>query len=240
MNKLIIYDLPQWLPILFGLGICLPFLLIFLFVKKQEQQKNHNTVTISLTKKVVLFYAAYILYIFIASKLGLFNVVSLPPKVLLLTTFPYAILLFMVFDKMKPIKLLCENASASALIRLHAFRVVGLFFILLAFQNTLPKPFAFIAGAGDIIAALTSLFVASRLEQQKKGSTTLALAWNIFGTIDILFTAIAANVLTKWSIDSGSMGVDVLAAFPFCIIPAFAPPTILFLHWHIFKKLKKP
>jgi hypothetical protein len=34
------------------------------------------------------------------------------------------------------------------------------------------------------------------------------------------------------------MGVDTLAMFPFCIIPAFAPPIILFLHWTIFKKLQ--
>jgi hypothetical protein len=35
------------------------------------------------------------------------------------------------------------------------------------------------------------------------------------------------------------MGVDTLATFPFCIIPAFAPPIILFLHLAIFRKLKK-
>jgi hypothetical protein len=46
-----------------------------------------------------------------------------------------------------------------------------------------------------------------------------------------------ANVLTKISIDTGAMGVDTLAKFPFCFIPAFAPPTIIFLHVSIYKKL---
>jgi DNA-binding transcriptional MocR family regulator len=59
------------------------------------------------------------------------------------------------------------------------------------------------------------------------------------GATQALFTAIAANVLTKISIETGSMGVDSLAMFPFCIIPAFAPPTILLLHWAIFQKMKQ-
>jgi hypothetical protein len=35
------------------------------------------------------------------------------------------------------------------------------------------------------------------------------------------------------------MGVDTLAVFPFCIIPAFAPPTILLIHLAVFQKLGK-
>jgi hypothetical protein len=57
--------------------------------------------------------------------------------------------------------------------------------------------------------------------------------------LDIVFTAVSAIVLTKLSIDTGSIGVDVLAQFPFCLIPAFAPPTIIFLHVAVYKKLKQ-
>ncbi len=114
-----------------------------------------------------------------------------------------------------------------------------MFFVLLAVHNALPKPFAYIAGFGDMITALSSIFVVKAIQQQKTHAKKLTYIWNVFGTIDILFTAIAANVLTKISIDTGAMGVDTLAMFPFCIIPAFAPPTILLLHWVIFQKLKK-
>jgi hypothetical protein len=86
---------------------------------------------------------------------------------------------------------------------------------------------------------LSSLFVAHAIIQNKTYARRLTYVWNIVGTIDILFTAIAANVLTKISVETGAMGVDVLATFPYCIIPAFAPPAILFLHWTIFKKLKE-
>jgi hypothetical protein len=111
--------------------------------------------------------------------------------------------------------------------------------VILALYNTLPKPFGLIAGIGDMLTALSSVFVAGAIKRNKPYAPKLTYIWNIFGTVDILFTAIAANVLTKLSIDTSVMGVDTLARFPFCIIPAFAPPTILFLHWSIFIKLKK-
>jgi drug/metabolite transporter superfamily protein YnfA len=110
--------------------------------------------------------------------------------------------------------------------------------VLLALYDALPKPFAFIAGFGDMLTAIGSIFVVKAIQHKKSYAKKLARIWNVFGTIDILFTAIAANVLTKISIDTGAMGVDTLAVFPFCIIPTFAPPTILFLHWAIFKKIK--
>ncbi len=122
--------------------------------------------------------------------------------------------------------------------RLHIFRVIGVFFVLLALHDALPKPFALIAGIGDVLTAISSVFVAKAIQDKKSYAKKLTYIWNIFGTVDILYTAIAANVLTKISIETGALGVDTLAVFPFCIIPAFAPPTILLLHWSIFKKLQ--
>ncbi len=136
-------------------------------------------------------------------------------------------------------KKILDNTSLESLVKLHIFRVIGVFFVILALHDALPKAFAMIAGFGDMITAVSSIFIANAIAQKKSYARTLAYAWNIFGTMDILFTAIAANVLTKISIDTGVMGVDTLANFPFCIIPAFAPPTILFLHWSIFKKMKE-
>ncbi len=165
-------------------------------------------------------------------------VAAITPKVLLFTTFPFAFLLFFVVLNTEIYKTIVENTAIENLVKLHIFRLIGVFFVLLALHNALPKPFAFIAGIGDMLTAISSIFVARAIERKKSYAKKLVYYWNIFGTVDILFTAIAANVLTKVSIDTGAMGVDTLAFFPFCIIPAFAPPTILFLHWAIFKKIK--
>ncbi len=234
MNTLTQYFVPDWISLLFLIAIPLPFILITLFVKNEAEKVNQPK-AFSITIGFFLIFVAYVVF---ASYNGWFNKVSLPPRVLLLTTFPYALLLFVVVAKTKFYNSILENSLLESLVKLHIFRLIGVFFVLLAVQSALPKPFAFIAGIGDMITAITSIFVAKAIQNKESYAKKLTYAWNIFGTIDILFTAIAANVITKISIDSGSMGVDSLAMFPFCLIPAFAPPTILFLHWTIFKKLK--
>lgn len=235
MNNLTQYLVPEWVSITFLVVIPLPFVLILIFVRKVAQ-KAQRAMAFPL---LLAFFALYLIYIGFASFQGWFDVVSLPPTVLLLTTFPYAFLLFGLLINTKLYRTLLEHAPLDGLIQLHIFRLIGVFFVLLAVYEALPKPFAFIAGCGDMLTALSSIFVARAIQKKKSYAKRLALIWNIFGTVDILFTAIAANVLTKISIDTGAMGVDTLAAFPFCIIPAFAPPTILFLHWAIFKKIEK-
>ena len=235
MNSLTQYFVPQWIPIFFLIAIPIPFVLIALFVRKVTQPQDGQSSFLA----VAAFFSLYLAYTTFACLNGWFNEVSLPPKVLLFTTFPYGFLLFAVVLNQKSYKRSLENAPLEGIVKLHIFRLIGVFFILIALHDALPKPFAFIAGIGDMIVAITSIFVARAIQNQKSYARKLTYAWNIFGTVDILFTAIAANVLTKMSIESGVMGVDTLATFPFCIIPAFAPPTILFLHLAIFQKLKK-
>ena len=234
MNTLTSYFVPQWISIAFLIAIPLPFILIIGFVRNEARKVGHKWAY----PAVMAFFGLYLLYIVLASFNGWFNQVALPPKVLLLTTFPYAFLLFGVVLNTAIYKSIVAEAALESLVKLHIFRLIGIFFVLLALQDALPKPFAFIAGIGDMLTAISSVFVAKAIQDKKHYARKLTYFWNIFGTLDILFTAIAANVLTKISIDTGAMGVDTLAVFPFCIIPAFAPPTILFLHWTIFKKLK--
>jgi hypothetical protein len=234
MNALTHYFVPEWVSIAFLLAIPLPFILILNFI-------HIETKKLALLKAFYIsfvFFIFYVLYIYLASDLGWFNQVLFPPKVLLITTVPFAFLLFMVVAKTKMFQTILENTKLENVVKLHIFRVIGVFFIILAFYDALPKTFAIIAGCGDIFAALSSIFVAKAIQNKNPNAKKIALIWNVFGFVDILFTAIAANVLTKISIDTGSMGVDTLAIWPFCIIPAFAPPMIVFLHWTIFKKLK--
>jgi hypothetical protein len=117
--------------------------------------------------------------------------------VLLYTTFPYAFLLFGIVINTAFYKKVIENTSVRSLIQLHVFRVIGVFFILLAVYDALPKPFAFIAGVGDILTAVSSIAVAKAVHNKKKHARTAAYLWNIFGFVDILLTALMANVLTK-------------------------------------------
>lgn len=228
------YQTPTWLTIPFLIGIGIVILLIALLAKKNAPNDKKNLVMGS----IILFFIAYIFYVVSAGQNGIFQKALFPPKILLFTTLPYALFLFFVVIKLPTAQKIIEKTELSDLIGLHIFRLVGSTFIFLGLYDALPKHFAYLAGTGDVLAALSSVFVVYALKEEKSYAKKLAYTWNVFGLADILMTAILANVLTKISMDTGQMGVDTLARFPFSLIPAIAPPTIIFLHFLIFRKLK--
>lgn len=228
------FDLPQWISVLFLMVIPIPVVLVALLAKKGAPQEKKNKVFYT----VLFFFIAYFTYVGIGSFNGLFNKVFFPPIILLFTTFPLKLFLFTVVINLAIYKLILQNLKLEDLVKVHIFRLIGAFFLLFAYYKTLPTFFAIVAGLGDVISAIVSVYVVKAITNKKPFAKKLTFIWNTFGLVDILFTAISAIVLTKLSIDTGSMGVDGLAQFPFCLIPAFAPPTIIFLHVAIYKKLK--
>ncbi|MDZ7936229.1 MAG: hypothetical protein U5M51_14940 [Emticicia sp.] len=224
------YYTPEWLSYVFCGGIIFLVFKVALLARKGNQKAFYA---------VLGFFGVYMSYISYASFNGWFDVVSFPPRVLRITTLFFVVFLFLILANIPSYKLLMKRLTLHDLIRVHIFRLVGVTFLLLAFYDALPKTFALIAGCGDMITALSSIYVAKKVEKGATNARKLAYIWNTFGFVDIVFTAFAANYLTKVSIDTGSMGVDTLARFPFCFIPAIAPPLIWFLHSAIYKKLNE-
>ncbi len=229
------YPLPQWISILFLIAIPTPIFMVAFLARKGSPEAKKNSIFYA----ILGFFVLYFTYVGIGSLSGLFNKVLFPPIILLFTTFPLAMFLFGFVINLPIYKTILQNLTLENLVRVHIFRLIGVFFLLLTFHETLPRFFALVAGLGDMITAITSIFVANAIKNQRPYARKLTYVWNTFGFVDILFTAVSSLVLTKLSIDSGSMGVDVLAQFPFCFIPAFAPPVIIFLHVAVYKKLKK-
>jgi hypothetical protein len=229
------YFIPEWITLLFAVAILAPpFFLANLGAKGASEASKS-----SIYYTILGFYTLYYMYVFVAYALGCFSKVNFPPTVLLYTTFPMGIFLFLILFKNKTFQTIFNNLKIEDIIQVHLFRLIGMFFILLGVFDTLPRFFAFVAGFGDVLTAITSIFIVILWKNKAKNAKRMTFIWNTFGFVDIMFTAIAANVLTKLSIDNGTMGVDTLARFPFCLIPAFAPPTIIFLHYLIYLKLKK-
>jgi hypothetical protein len=234
MNPLAQYFVPQWVAVSFLLAFPIPIVLVALLAKKGAPQGKGGRYFAA----VLGFYVLYLAYVAGASLSGWFDRVAFPPVVLLYTTFPLAFFLFAFVFYWPVYKSVWQNLRLEHLVQVHIFRLVGGFFVVLAYYDALPKFFALVAGLGDVLTALTSLGVVWAIRKGHPWAKRLTYAWNTFGLIDIMFTAIMANVLTKISIDTGAMGVDSLARFPFCFIPAFAPPTIIFLHVAIYLKLR--
>ena len=190
------------------------------------------------SKWVIGFYILYLTVVSMASHLGFYDTVMLPPKIVLTTTLPFAFFVTIIF-----ISKTCKGANRLItlpdLVSIHIFRLIGSTFIILWIFELLPKPFALFAGIGDLVIAFSSVFVARAIRNGKSYARKLTYIWNAFGLVDILGTSALAIIFTKISIDQGVPGVEFLAQFPFCFIPAFAPPTIIFLHLLVYRKLSE-
>lgn len=225
---------PSWVSILFLIVIPIPIFLIAHLAKKGSEPSPKSNINYW---SVLFFYGIYLVYVSIACFQGLFEEVTLPPKILKFTMVPLLIFLLVIIFNLPVYKSILKKLSLSDLVRIHIFRLIGSFFLILGFYQVLPLSIALIAGLGDLTTALSSIFVAKSLRENKAYARKLTFAWNTFGFLDIIATSATAFILTKFSIETGSQGVDALGVFPFCFIPAFAPATIIFLHISIYRKL---
>jgi hypothetical protein len=234
-----ITTVPIWLAILFIIAFVVP---IFAIAKVVEQSALHANYTASkassIYKNVIGVLLGFYLYVSVTSILGIFSIDSFPPKAFLFTAVPLLLFYFGYFFRSNLYKQLLLGSKLSALVRIHIFRFVGIFFIVVWNFNALPKYFALVAGLGDIFAAITAIYVAKLIDQKNKHYKKITLVWNIIGFWDIVNVLITALVLVKQGIDSGNQTMTEMVKFPFALIPAFAPATIIFLHIIIFKKLR--
>lgn len=226
-------DIPVYISIAFLVAICIPVYLIARLAKKYAKPAR----SASLFYGILVFHLVYLTVVGFASVNGVFSEDALPPKIIQLTTVPLLLFLMGFIFNTGFYKGLLKAIPLDQLISLHKFRLIGSFFIILMLMQQLPPVFALIAGLGDIITALSSFWISKLIRKSEKHAARLAIIWNSFGLLDILVTSTTAVILTKISIETGALGVDVLATFPFCFIPAFAPATIIFLHISIFRKL---
>lgn len=221
-------QVPLFFSILFLIAFVAPITMVAHLAKKGKV-KNGFWV-------VIVFYLIYLIVVSIASVNGFFDTVMLPPKIVVTTTLPLAIFVTIIYNT-KVCKKANSILSLEDLVKVHIFRLIGSTFLILLFLELLPKPFALFAGIGDVITAISSIFVVKAIKSNKSYATKLTYIWNTFGLVDILITSALAIIFTKISIDNNDMGVEFLAEFPFCFIPAFAPPTIIFLHLLVYRKL---
>ena len=225
---------PIWVSILFLIAIFFPIFMIASLAKKGVQNSLRAK---NVYFSVVVFYLTYLVYVSFAAFNGWFEEVSLPPIILKFTMIPLLGFLLIVIFNLAIYKSILKNLQLSDLVRIHIFRFIGSFFLILGFYKALPSSISLLAGIGDIFTAVSSLFVAYAIQNNKSYAIKLTWLWNTFGLLDILATSATAFILTKRSIETGSQGVDALAVFPFCFIPAFAPATIIFLHLTVYRKL---
>jgi hypothetical protein len=99
------------------------------------------------------------------------------------------------------------------LIGVHLTRLAGLSYLILYRHGALPEEFAVQIGWGEIAVALTAAAVIGVFSLQKERVPRSALAWNVFGLIEL--------GVTVW------LGVRIAGAAPEAIAPLFRLPLSL-------------
>jgi hypothetical protein len=125
-------------------------------------------------------------------------------------------------------------ASLPAIVGVQFYRILGVLFIILLAQGQLPAHFAAPAGWGDIFVGLTAPVVALALMRRTAGARTLAIAWNLFGLLDLMVAVgMGTGVLAPYLMPELGSRVPSAAAmgvFPLILVPTFAVPLSVILH----------
>ena len=232
--------MPVWAIALFIFGFLFSLIFISGFFKQSainagmQPGKSRN-----IQLSVLIFYLAYLCYVAVLALNGVLDSKALPPTVMTYAALPLTLFLFGIVGNTILFKKLLQAITLESLITIHLFRVLGIFFIVLYFYHLLPAEFAFSAGIGDIITAVLAIPVAIIATKRKPWSIPVVHAWNLLGVFDIVNLLIIATIIGKNSIATGAPGIREMTLFPFSWFPAFAPPTILFLHVAVFRKLNQ-
>lgn len=129
-----------------------------------------------------------------------------------------------------------------SLILLHAGRVGGVLFLLLAAEQRLAAPFALSAGIGDIVAGALALVLASLLTGDARVPTRSLRLWNLFGALD-LAAALALGALsvpgTRLGFLAGTGDSSAMATLPWLMMPGMIVPLLLLIHLTIAAKLRR-
>jgi hypothetical protein len=127
------------------------------------------------------------------------------------------------------------------LILLHSWRMLGMGFVMLYTQDSLPALFAFVAGFGDALTAIFATVLAYTLFIRPASvSRKTVWRWNSFGLLDFVL-AISIGILTRTGapliLDSG-VSSDLMTVFPFAMIPGFLVQVFTLTHIIIYLQLR--
>jgi hypothetical protein len=235
-----ISETPDW--VTFSFIILYPLNILFV-IKHIKTGAENSDIPKNITKRyfnsVLIFLFVYLIYTSILSLQGILTVNNLPPRVMLLTTLPFMLFLFIFVYKSSVYWKILKGISLESLVFIHIFRLIGVYFLFATYFKSLPIHFGILAGVGDILAGLGAIYISYIIRKGKSWSKNATIIWNYFGIAEIILVVMSALITTNFSIkDSNIQSVVEITKFPYVWFPSSAPVFILFLHAAIFQKLK--
>lgn len=137
---------------------------------------------------------------------------------------------------------IADSLPQNWLILLQLPRAGGVVFLLLYAQGRLPALFAIPSGVGDLVIGLSAPLVAFALSKNFSWSRKLAIAWNAVGILDLAVAIIIGILLAlppQYSVVSTTPSTELMTLFPLVLIPVFAVPVGLLLHFFSLRLLLK-
>lgn len=127
------------------------------------------------------------------------------------------------------------------LISVQALRILGIIFVLLFAVNRLPRPFAPLAGYGDISVGILAVPLAWAVASRKSPPRLPIYLWSALGIGDLI-NALVLGVLSApspFQVFKGGPGSAIMPMLPWILIPGFMVPAFFFLHLVVLAKLRE-
>ena len=169
-----------------------------------------------------LVFAAWLIGIVLLAAGGFFAFTRIPVAISMTLVVGYLLLISRTFRE------ILTGVPQSWLIGIQTFRILGGVFLIRYVQGQLPGAFAIPAGVGDVLTGIFAPLVAYSWSAGKSGARAAAIAWNIFGMLDLV------NALILGAITGGGGGGIV---FPIVLIPIYAVPRAFLMHSYSLVKL---
>jgi hypothetical protein len=126
------------------------------------------------------------------------------------------------------------------IIGLNAFRVLGIFMLLLITEGRLAGPFPYFAGIGDIITGVFALPVAA-IAARYSVNNPRVIAWNAFGALDLIVAltlGITSRPGSPIQLIHAGVGSAAITTLPMSMIPLVLVPAFLIGHVIVFARMR--
>src|SRR5262245_11115601 len=146
----------------------------------------------------------------------------------LVALIPFGIAVIALFAS-KNLRAINTATPSAWLIGIQTYRVAGIMFVYpFLTYGILPAGFACPAGIGDALTGIFAPVVALMVAQNRPHALKWAVAWNLFGTLDLIVAPATALIFQA----------RVLTIYPLALVPLFlGPPLGILTHILSFRNL---
>ena len=154
------------------------------------------------------------------------------------------IILFFVLKFLYSLPILqkiADSIPAHWLVGIQVFRFMGIGFLTFYSLGLIPGEFAIPTGWGDVFIGITAVPVAFFLWSKRSFAKRLAIWWNYLGIADLCLAIIVGSATFPRPFQMLSATPDnlLIAMFPLVMVPLFAVPLSLLLHFFTLRALKR-